>query len=54
MILKEFMKTDTYKFADVVNFISKNGEEIERMTLSVEIISYHLDGGILEIELDME
>ena len=30
MLFKDFRKTDIYKNADVVTFLNKNGEEIDR------------------------
>lgn len=60
MKLKEFMKLDIYRLADVVEYINKNGEEInedEENLLSYDVVTHHKSRqqtGFIEIQLDIE
>lgn len=60
MRLKEFMETDIYKLADVVEYVNRNGEKIEENEenlLLYDVITYHKSRqqtGLIEIQLDME
>lgn len=57
MKLGEFMKLDTYKFADVIILTDNTGKEIEGYKgniLSADIITHNqCGGGVLNIELDI-
>lgn len=55
MKLKEFMKTDVYKNADCIEYVS-NGIEIEYddYLLNVRVTNHHKLSGFLEIELDVD
>lgn len=59
MKLKEFMETDIYKLSDVIEYVNKNGEEIEEdeeNLLLIDVTTYHKSSNIkgLEIELNIE
>lgn len=56
MILENFVKTDTYKSANCVEFIGCDGMELsydEVQLLEFDVINYHIgSGGYLEIQLN--
>jgi hypothetical protein len=55
MKLKEFMNTEEYREADIIQYVNTDGEEIdtdESKLLEMEVVTNKLSGGYLEIELD--
>ena len=59
IILKDFIKTDTYLFADCIEFIGKNCDEIDLdldCLKNAQVIDYHVSteqAGLLEIQLNL-
>lgn len=56
MSLREFMETDTYKYADCVEYIGVDGMELPtddmEILLDCTVLNHRLDGGYLEIKLN--
>lgn len=56
MRLKDFVKTDAYKNANVVEFIGVDGMELpynEEELMEYDVITHHIgSGGYLEIQLN--
>ena len=55
MTFKEFKNTEEYLCADVISFVDVNGEnceDIDEVLDNMNVVSFHRDGGYLEIVLD--
>ena len=56
MSLREFMETDTYKYADCVEYIGVDGMELTdddmEILLDCIVLNHRMDGGYLEIQLN--
>lgn len=56
MSLREFMETDTYKYADCVEYIGVDGMELPyddmEILLDCTVLNHRLDGSYLEIQLN--
>lgn len=59
MNLREFMETDTYKYADCVEYVGVDGMELTsdndedmEILLDCTVLNHRLDGGYLEIQLN--
>jgi hypothetical protein len=58
MTFGEFRNTEEYIFADVIEFVDTNGEEMDidnpddEVLQNIEVVETHSDGGYLEITLN--